>query len=354
VFPLGIIGPDLLWWVMGLVLLALAVLVALYRPAIRDWLRQRQSRRWQAEERKAQDWGVIFPYYVEVKSLRELAQRVNLELPSSRRVTTSRRLNLGIKGLGGQAGGSETEEFEGQIPLQELAFEAERSWSSGGTGPAIAVATAPYLDSRTMVSTAIEQVEEEGIPNGAPELLPRIQELFREQREEALVNQKKFEFHSIAARNLLMVFQGQCAFLQEGEEGCGPTLQLTHFNPSFGFPVPPAAKGEHEKPGLVPVPKEVGLNIALPDRESLLPAGRERILRRSPFYAGVIAHSPSFNLETGTLTCSAWAVWGAATPTWDDLEPGYPMMRTFGSRSPYHAGPEVSQGRRYKQGQGPS
>lgn len=347
--PLGIFGIALPWWVVGLLAVAvvLVLLLAFLRPAIRDLHQRRQLRRWRAKEKDAQTWGHIYPYYVEVKSLRELAQRVSLELSIGRRVTRSRRLSLGLKAIGGQTGGSESEEYEGQIPLKELAFEAERSWSSDGTGPAIGVATAPFIDSQDMMSTTIEQVEKENIPNHTPELLSRIQEIFGEELEAALMGRKRFEFLTIADRNLLMVFKGQFAFLEDGGEGYGPSLQLTHFNPSLGFPSPPAPEGEEREPNLIPVPRGVGLTLVLPDGSSLLPAGRERILRRSPFYAGTIAHSPSFDEETGTLTCSAWAVWGEETPTWNDLEPGYPFMRAVNDYGyHYRAGPEVGQGRR--------
>ena len=59
--------------------------------------------------------------------------------------------------------------------------------------------------------------------------------------------------------------------------------------------------------------------MVLPDSKALTPAGSERILRGEPFYAGLIAHSPSFNPETGILTCSAWAIWGENTPNWNEL-----------------------------------
>lgn len=288
----------------------------------------REERRWRAQEEEARASAVIYPYYVEVNGLRELARSVKLDLPTARKVTKSKRLSFGSKGTRGEAGQSETEEFDSQVPLLELAAQAERSWSHDGAGPALGVATAPYVSDERVLSNAIEQIERDfAAQSQTAELLSRVKEVFGDERVEALAVKKRDEFKAIADRNQLMVFKGQFAYREDGPPGSGPTLKLTHFNPSHGYSSPRAAvEGDTQEAALIPVPDGIGLTVVLPDEKSLRPAGRERIMRRAPFYAGIIAHSSSFNEETGTLTCSAWAIWGESTPNWNELEPGYPFM----------------------------
>jgi hypothetical protein len=58
------------------------------------------------------------------------------------------------------------------------------------------------------------------------------------------------------------------------------------------------------------VPPGISIDVVLPDDSALTPAGAERIGRGHPFYARVIAHSPSFDADSGVFVCSAYAVWG--------------------------------------------
>jgi hypothetical protein len=62
------------------------------------------------------------------------------------------------------------------------------------------------------------------------------------------------------------------------------------------------------------VPAEITIEVVLPDDTALTPAGAERIGRGHPFYARVIAHSPSYERESDSFVCSAYAVWGATRP----------------------------------------
>jgi hypothetical protein len=328
---------DLPWWAFwplaALGLLVVAFLAFVLWEALDDW----KISRWQEkEEDKRVSAEVVYPYYAESESLRNLAHAVKFDLPTGRQVTKSKKLSFTLKGTGGETGDSETQEYGSQLPVLELATKVEESWTRDGTTPATQVAHAASVSDEGALSAAIEQLQRDfPATSQTAELLSRVQEAFSGERIEALAVKKREEFEAVAKRNQLMVFRGQFGFKQAGREGCGPTLKLTHFNPTPGY-LSPRSSGEGEgEADLIPVPEGVGLDVVLPDGKALTAAGRERIQRPEPFYAGVIAHSPSFNKDTGTLTCSAWAIWGQKMPDWSvQVEP--PFHRYGGARgAPY-------------------
>jgi len=104
--------------------------------------------------------------------------------------------------------------------------------------------------------------------------------------------------------------RGQC---NVAPGGATPLIVLTHFEPPVYHRRSGPESAEIE-PKPLPVPRGVGIRIALPDESAFTPAGNERINRGEPFYARVIAHSPSYNSETGVLSCAAYALWGANRP----------------------------------------
>jgi hypothetical protein len=197
---------------------------------------------------------------------------------------------------GGESGGSETEEYDGQLPLLELAEKVEQAGYFGGSTPAIGVADAASV-SFLMFKMPL-----------------------------AASASRRFRRRSVRSSSALLrttrcwSSKGQFAFKEAGREKCGPILRLTHFNPTPGYVSPRSGdEGDEPRADLIPIPEGIGLNVVLPDNKALTPAGSERIQRGDPFYAGLIAHSPSFNSETATLTCSAWAIWGENTPNWEGL-----------------------------------
>lgn len=281
---------------------------------------------------------VVYPYYVEGESLRNLAHDLRVEFPTARQITKSRRLSVGIKGTSGEGGQSETSEFAGPIPLSKLAEAAESYGAYEGHGPALEVTQAPLVSDESVLSAAIEQIK--GDFSGTSQtavLLSRVREVFGAERVEAMANKKREELREIGRRNQLLIMHGQFGRAEAGRGGSGPTVMLTHFNPRPDFVPPDPYKHEAREPqtDLIPIAEGVGLRVVLPDAEALTSAGRERINRGQPFYAGMIAHSPSFDEDTGTLTCSAWAVWGRAMPDWKARARSEPYYRGISPGPPY-------------------
>lgn len=324
---------DWPWWAVILLVLALFLVGVILVFLVWEWWEMRDEEEWGPRgERTSAD--IIFPYYAENDRLRELAHSVKLELPKARSVTKAKKFGLGGKGVTGEKGSSETEEYSGQLPLTKLADAVEESWSRDGTGPATGVANAAYVSDQRALSTAIDQIREDfPTTSETAELLSRVKEAFSVERVEALSSKKREEFESIAKRNQMLVFRGQFGLKRAGQDGSGPTLKLTHFNPTPGYISPRSGEDESPEAELIPIPDDVALHVVLPDAKALMAAGRERIQRSEPFYAGAIAHSPSFNMETGTLTCSAWAIWGETTPNWAERvgpDYGYPGVGPYG------------------------
>lgn len=323
-------GP---WWLLALIVLGGGFLLYQAFMFATDWWMFRDPSGDDPSE--SREGEIVYPYYVEHSSLRDLAHTVKLELPTSRSVTKSRKISVGTKGTSGERGGSETQEYGEQIPLRKLAEAVEESWNYEGHSPATDLAVAASVSDERALSSAIEQIQHDfpGTSQTA-ELLSRVKEAFNGERIEALAAKKRKEFETVGKDNPVMVFAGQFAFKEDGPAGSGPILKLTHFNPTPGYMSPDSAgeNGEIEA-DLIPIPDGVGLNIVLPDETALTPAGKERIRRNKPFYAGVIAHSASYNQEAGILTCSAWAIWGERTPDW--RERVHPRYSGPGAGYPY-------------------
>jgi len=186
---------------------------------------------------------VIYPYYVEEGSLRNLAHTVKLDLPTGKQVTKSKKFAFNVKGAGGEKGDSETQEYDGQLPLLELAEKVEESGMYGGGSPAVRVADAASVSDESALSAAVAQISRDfPATSQTAELLSHVQDAFSGERIEALAAKKRAEFEEIAKRNQHLVFKGQFAFKEVGQGNCGPSLKLTHFNPAPGY-ISPAAEG---------------------------------------------------------------------------------------------------------------
>jgi hypothetical protein len=297
-----------------------------------------EGRGWPSEIDDPEERGdskIVVPYYVESKSLQGLVSDLKLDIPTARQVTKSKRLTLGLKGASGEGSHSETAEFSGSVPLPKLAKALEEPVRYDGDSPATEVADAPLVSDQGALSGAIEQIQADfPATSETAVLLSRVQEVFGAERTEAMAAKKRKEFAEIGKRNQLIIVRGQFGLAEHGGEGVGPTLKLTHFNPTPAYVAANArAHGDEEVTAdLVPMPEGVGLQVALPDASALTPAGGERLRRGQPVYVGVISHSPSFDEETGILTCSAWAVWGETMPDWEVRMSNY---RYYGPGRPY-------------------
>jgi hypothetical protein len=316
---------DLPWWgfwplAIVAVIVAIAIGVAIY------WILEELLLNWRlrnvdpSEEHDDEPEPVVYPYYVEDNSLRNLAETMKLELPTGTQITRSKKLSLSVKGTGGEKGDSQTADFDPQLPLLRIARKAEEAWEYESTAPCTTAADAVSVSDGRTLSATIEQIQSDfPTTSETAELLSKVQEIFSSERVEALAGKKREEYVEIAKKNQMLVFGGEFAFKEIGNDGLGPKLRLTAFNPTPGYMSARGGEGDGpEKPALIPIPEGVGLDVVLPDKQALTPAGNERILRGEPFFAGLIAHSPSFNAATGTLTCSAWAIWGEQTPNWEE------------------------------------
>lgn len=312
---------DLAWW--GWVIAAVAVVVAAWLLFI--WWAERDIMKSIEEdeegERPEEGSAISYPYYFELENVRNFASELKLELPTARQVTQGKRLSLNFKGLGGEGSKSETEEFVESISLPALAKAIERSvWEGENPSPETDVTDAPAVSDQGVLAAAIEQLQGSvGQTSESAELLAQVQEAYSNQRIDAMAERKREELREVGKGNRYIVMRGMFGLAWAEADGAGPTLQLTHLNPTPGFVSPDGKRHEegNVEPELIPVPDGVGVLVALPDATALNAAGRERIHRGQPMYIGIIAHSPSFDRERGVLTCAAWAIWGEPTPNWN-------------------------------------
>jgi hypothetical protein len=133
-----------------------------------------------------------------------------------------------------------------------------------------------------------------------------------------MAQKKREELARIGRRNQLMIFRGQIELAKPGGNDARPTLRFTHFNPTPSFLAANARAGDEAKAALVPIPPGVGIQVALPDSSALTPPGPQAGSSRPVRNVGVPAHSPSFNADSGVLTCSAGAARGEAMPDWEE------------------------------------
>lgn len=308
---------DLPWW--GWVAALVGVVVLGY--FLWTWWEDRYLLGGEEFSEEPESSQIVVPYYEEPGSLRSLANELKLDAPTVRQVTRSKRISIGFKATTGEGGQSETAEFSGSIPLPKLAKALEEPLRYEGIGPATEAADAPLVSDEGVLSGAIEQIQAE-LPGTSEtaELLSRVQEAYGAERVEAMAEKKRKEFAQIGKRNQLLVIRGQFGLAESGRGHAGPTLRLTHFNPTPSYVAASirARGGEEVEADLIAIPAGVGLQVALPDEGALTPAGHERLHRGQAVYVGVIAHSPSFEQGDGLLSCSAWAVWGETMPDWDE------------------------------------
>jgi hypothetical protein len=169
------------------------------------------------------------------------------------------------------------------------------------------------IEDRAVLSEAIASLTRSvGETSKTRELLEQVEEVFDHERLETVVKQKRSELEETAHRERLILMRGTFNRVAGGAGGEPPVIGITEFDPPRYYGEP--GHGASSEPQPMPVPDSVGIRVALPDDSAFTPAGRERIARGDPFYARLIAHSPSYDEATGTLTCAAYAVWGTTRP----------------------------------------
>lgn len=296
---------DVPWWV--LILVVLALLGAFWRW----WVMAADI----DDETSEAGGRLAIPLYVERDGLRNLVSSVKVELPHAREVTKQRKLNFKWKDVGGERSESETKQFKDEIDLGRLArnLDAKLDYEACSRD----LGDAPNIEGREILTEAVARLEGTvGDTSPTRELLGQVEQVYEQEHAELIVKQKRDEFADAAKREKLLLLSGKFETAVPPGDGRA-LLVLTHFEP------PPAFADFYgrssKEPDPVPVPQGVGIRVALPDDGAFTPAGKERLTRGEPFFARAIAHSPSFNTETGMLTCAAFALWGTnrrgASPT---------------------------------------
>lgn len=255
---------------------------------------------------------LAIPYYVERAGLRNLAATFKVELPVAREVTRQRRRMLKYRGFGAERGQSETKQFSSDIDLSQLVQNLDDKVDYEAC--ARDLGDAPMVEEREVLTEAIATLKRTvGETSQTRELLGQVENVYDREREETVVKQKRTELAAVGDGEKLILMRGKFNTTNVPGNG-GGAIVLTHFDPPVYYRQYDVERVRERDPQAVPVPDGVGIRVALPDDEAFSPAGKERVTRGEPFYARVIAHSPSYNADTGVLTCAAYAVWGTNRP----------------------------------------
>jgi hypothetical protein len=330
---------DRPWWEVSLLgvagLIVGGVIVLGCALTFDDWRTRRKNRKSeavQASEREVKQM-LSFPYYVDQEGLRALAGSLGIELPLAREVTKARKLSLTFKGLGGEGSDSVTSQLAGNIDLNRLAHELR--FGRVADRVASGLGEAPYVSDEEILESAIDTIERSlGETSGTREALARVRETYEVARIESVSNSKREELKPAAESNSLIVLSGELDRASD-DGGVLNKLRLVRFDPQPVYPDHASARfvvsyediefmhrrqldffgggGLRRRPATrdeAVVPPDIALEVVLPDDSALTPAGAERIGRGLPFYARVIAHSPSYDAESGSFVSSAYAVWG--------------------------------------------
>jgi hypothetical protein len=336
-----VLAVEVSWWQLALIAAApLVLLIASIAVAI--FIEDRRSktrggpRPKDISEREVKQM-LAFPYYVDAAGLRALSASLGIELPLSQEVTRARRLGLSYRGLGADRSRSVTAQLAGDIDLNRLAHELRFGPAAPRVAPGLG--QAPYVSDEEVLESAITTIERSlGKTSGTREALARVRETYEDTRVAQVVSTKRTELQAAADANSLLFLSGE--FDRAQDDAAPNKLRLTRFDVAKTFSdeaeahlvmatgMPPEYwyryqrqmvmfEGPFTPPGRRPatrdeadVPPGISIDVVLPDDSALTPAGAERIGRGHPFYARVIAHSPSFDADSGVFVCSDYAVWG--------------------------------------------
>jgi hypothetical protein len=251
---------------------------------------------------------LAIPYYVEREGLGNLAASFKIDLPRTREVTKEHKLMARLQGVGGERGQSETRQFSDEVDLRRLTRTLDEKLDFEAC--ARDLTNVPLVEDRQVLTDAIAHVNL-NVPEKSEtrELLRRVEEVYDTERAETIIKQKRDELREVGVRQKLVIIRGMFV-TAERAEGEPQAIELTEFETPIYYRAP--ADGDEPTP--MPVPQGVGIRVALPDDSAFTPAGKERFARGDPFYVQMIAHSPSFNEDSGVLSCAAYAVWGTNRP----------------------------------------
>jgi hypothetical protein len=268
---------------------------------LRDWLRGRRA----ADPTPP---SLAFPYYVDVRGLRGLADSLGIELPTLRERRTEKRLRAQGHGIGGELGLEEGRQLEGHIHLNVLVVELRRRVPNPDLVDVLGVI--PRVPGEAILDAAIEKVENMPREEVAEELPERLQAAYESGRIRRIAVVKRQELRQVAELNQLVILRGTFELVDCDDERT--IVRLTHLEPGELVPGSAPTPAEDEPPGTseIRMPEEVGVEAVLPSGEAFTADGRERLDRGAPFYGQLIGHSASYNQSSGVLTCSAWALWG--------------------------------------------
>lgn len=255
---------------------------------------------------------LAIPFYIERESLRNLAALYKVALPIAREVVKQRKLVARLPWLGGEGSRSETKQFSGDVDLAQLVRNLDEKLDYDAC--ARDLGDAPVIEERGVLSGAISQLSATaGEFSKTRELLGQVEETYDRERSDTIIKRKRHQLADTASHEKLIFMRGKFEAAEQPGQG-DAFVVLTHFDqPSFYQAYGPEDQNEGDLQP-VPVPDGVGIRIALPDEEAFTPAGRERLRRGQPFYARLIAHSPSYDEESGILSCAAYGLWGTNRP----------------------------------------
>lgn len=255
---------------------------------------------------------LAYPYYVDSRGLRALADSLAIELPTVREKKRDKRVSAQAHGLGGEGGWEEGRQLEGHIHLNVLAAQLKRSAAFREIIDVLGLI--PQVHDRGILDAAISHMQNMPTDEAIDALSEQLHSAYAIERAREIASAKRQELHQVAVQNQLVILRGTFETVtQEGELTC---VRLTHLEPSEvisesqGIPEGEVVSEVVE----LPMPEDVGIEAVLPAGEAFTAAGRERLSRGAPFYGRLIGHSASFDQSSGVLTCSAYAVWGMPRP----------------------------------------
>ncbi len=254
---------------------------------------------------------LAYPYYVDSRGLRGLADSLAIELPTIREKKKSGRVGAQTHGVGAERGWEEGRELEGHIHLNVLAEQLRRSAAAREIIDVLSLI--PQVHDRGILDAAISHMQNMPPDDLSDDLSERLQSAYETARVREMALAKQLELQQVAAQNQLVILRGTFEAVTEGDCSC---VRLTHLEPSevvaesVDIPEAEAVAGVAE----MPMPEDVGIEAVLPADDAFTADGRERLNRGAPFYGRLIGHSASFDSNSGILTCSAYAVWGMPRP----------------------------------------
>lgn len=272
-------------------------------------LRERIRRRRKGEPTPP---SLAFPYYVDDRGLRWLADSLGIELPTVRGRKHDTRVGAQAHGVGGEVGREEEHQLEGHIHLNVLVVELQRRVAFPDLVDVLGLI--PQVQDERILDAAIAKIENMPAEEVNDRLSERLQAAYETERIRRIATAKRQELRQVALQNQLVILRG--TFERVNCDDGRTLVKLTHLEPnelvsgSALTPEEETATGAAE----LPMPEEVGIEAVLPAADAFTADGSERLNRGAPFYGQLIAHSASFNQSSGVLTCSAYALWGMPRP----------------------------------------